>query len=144
MSERRKDDTIIAKKVGSIIEKRVGNYLNNIMLQNISHENGEIPANIGGYEKIRIDGECPNSRMKLHTMGELAEAIGASVWFIRMMKRAGFPMPASMSTPEWAFEWLKAHPEFSPSCYQLAGSPPDQLHQGQTDADIRFCDHPFS
>jgi hypothetical protein len=57
MSERRKDDTIIAKKVGSIIEKRVGNYFNNIMLQNISHENGEIPANIGGYEKIRIDGD---------------------------------------------------------------------------------------
>ena len=59
--------------------------------------------------------------MKLRTMPDLAAEIGASEWYVRMMHRAGFPMPGKMSTAEWAFEWLKEHPDFTPSDYQRVG-----------------------
>jgi hypothetical protein len=80
--------------------------------------------------------------MKLLTMPELAQSLGISEWMVRMMKRAGFAMPARRSTKEWALDWLKEHPSFCPSDYQRAGSLPNALRQEQTGEDKRHAPSP--
>ena len=66
-------------------------------------------------------GATLNGPSKLLRLPELARELGVSQFFVRTMKRAGFPMPGNVALREWALDWLRANPSFLPSAYQRAG-----------------------
>lgn len=52
---------------------------------------------------------------KRYARAALAKKLNVTVWYVRGMVAAGFPMPGRTSTVAAANQWLEEHPNFSPT-----------------------------
>ena len=64
------------------------------------------------------------SHEELLTTKELAAEMKRSEWYIRAMRKAGFPMPGGTATIEEARLWLVRRPDFNARAVMTGAPPP--------------------